>query len=146
MMENESLRSPKNTSVVFLSVVLVGAVIWGIVASVMASQNRKQCEKLTQANEQLRTENEQIRMEAERRIAEAEKLRKVALEWTRQHQLRLQEEMQKKAAEAAKAAAEKAKADKAKADKAKTDKKPAVKAPVKSAVKKTTTTKPAVHR
>lgn len=142
MMENESLRSPKNTSVVFLSVVLVGAVIWGIVASVMASQNRKQCDKLTQANEQLRTENEQIRMEADRRIAEAEKLRKVALEWTRQHQLRLQQEMQKKAAEAAKAAAEKAKADKAKAE----IKKPAVKAPATSTVRRTTTTKTAVRR
>lgn len=128
MMDNESLRgSSKNTTVVFLSLLLVAAVIWAIVASVMASKNRDNCDRLTQEKEQIRIEAEQIRMESERRMTEADKLRKTALEWTRQHQLQIQADMRKKAeadAAAAKAAAAKAsvKAPAAKSTKAKTGK------------------------
>ncbi len=105
MMDNESLRgSSKNTTVVFLSLLLVAAVIWGIVASVMASKNRENCDRLTQEKEQIRVEAEQIRMESERRMMEADKLRKTALEWTRQHQLQIQADMRKKAEAAAAAA------------------------------------------
>jgi hypothetical protein len=105
MMDNESLRgSSKNTTVVFLSLLLVAAVIWGIVASVIASKHRENCDRLTQEKEQIRIEAEQIRMESERRMMEADKLRKTALEWTRQHQLQIQAEMRKKAEAAAAAA------------------------------------------
>lgn len=104
MMENESLRGSKNTTVVFLSLLLVAAVIWGIVASVMASKNRERCDQLTQEKEQIRQEAEQTRMEAERRMMDADKLRKTCLEWTRQRQLQLQAEMRKKAEAAAAAA------------------------------------------
>lgn len=104
MMENESLREPKNSAVMFLSALVAVALIWAIVASVMASKQRKECERLTQERDQIRVELDQVRMDAQRQIAEADKLRRTALEWTRQHQVRLQEEMKKKA-EAAKAAA-----------------------------------------
>ena len=110
-MENESLRGSKNTTVIFLSVLLVFAIIWGIVASVMAKNNRKIADTLAMEKAQLQQENEQIKMDADRRSAEAEKLRKVALEYIREHQMRLQAEMQKKAADAAKAAEAKAKAN-----------------------------------
>lgn len=104
MMENESLREPKNSAVMFLSGLVVVVLIWAIVASVMASKQRKECERLTQANDQIRIEMEQVRADAQRQMADADKLRRTALEWTRQHQLQVQEEMRKKA-EAAKAAA-----------------------------------------
>lgn len=106
MMENESLREPKNSAVMFLSALVAVALIWAIVASVMASKQRKECERLTQERDQIRVELDQVRMDAQRQIAEADKLRRTALEWTRQHQVRLQEEMKKKA-EAAKAASTK---------------------------------------
>lgn len=124
MMENESLREPKNTTVMFLSLLVVVVVIWAIVASVMASNRRKDCDRLTSEKEAIRIESDQIKQEAQVKVAEAEKLRQVAMEWTRQHQLQIQEEMRKKADEAAKQA------------KLKEVKKPVV--PVKS---KTTTSK-----
>ena len=105
-MENESLREPKNTAVIFLSLLVAATLIWAIVATVTASKNRKECEGLTQERDQVRVELDQVRMNAERQLADADKLRRTALEWTRQHQVRLQEEMRKKA-EAAKAAASK---------------------------------------
>ncbi len=113
MMENESLRGSRNTTAIFLTVLLAGAVIWAIVATVMASKNADKCVVLAQEKEQIRTEAEQTRAESERRMMEADKLRKTALEWTRQHQLQIQADMKKKADEAA--AAAKAAADKAKA-------------------------------
>ncbi len=103
MMENESLREPKNSAVMFLSALVAVALIWAIVASVMASKQRKECERLTQERDQIRVELDQVRMDAQRQLADADKLRRTALEWTRQHQMRLQEEMKKKA-EAAKSA------------------------------------------
>lgn len=104
MMENESLREPKNTTVVLLSFLLVGAVIWAIVASVMASKNRKEGERIAAERDQIRIEADQARTDAQRVMADAEKLRKVAYEEMRKNQLRIQDEMRKKAAEAAKAA------------------------------------------
>ena len=128
MMENESLREPKNTAVIFLSLLVAATLIWAIVASVMASKNRKECERLTQVCDQTRVELDQVRMDAQRQIADADKLRRTCLEWTRQHQMQIQDEMRKKA-EAAKAAV-----------------KPAVKSAVKPAAKTTvkSTSKPTV--
>jgi hypothetical protein len=133
MMENESLREPKNTAVIFLSLLVAATLIWAIVASVMASKNRKECERLTQVCDQTRVELDQVRMDAQRQIADADKLRRTCLEWTRQHQMQIQDEMRKKA-EAAKAAAAKAAV------------KPAVKSAVKPAAKTTvkSTSKPTV--
>jgi biopolymer transport protein ExbB/TolQ len=104
MMENESLREPKNTTVMFLALLVVVVVIWGIVASVMASNRRKDCERLTAEKEAIRLEADQIRQESQIKADQAEKLRLTALEWTRQHQLQVQEEMRKKSEEAAKQA------------------------------------------
>jgi len=104
MMENESLREPKNTTVMFLSLLVVVVVIWGIVASVMASNRRKDCERLTAEKEAIRLEADQIKQECQIKADQAEKLRLTALEWTRQHQLQVQEEMRKKSEEAAKQA------------------------------------------
>ena len=105
MMDNESLRGgSKNTVVIFLSLVLAVALCWAIYASVMASKSRANCERLAQEKEQIRIEAEQIRIESERRMMEADKLRKTALDWTRQHQLQVQAEMRQKAAAAAAAA------------------------------------------
>jgi FtsZ-interacting cell division protein ZipA len=103
-MENESLREPKNTTVVFLSLLLVAAVIWAIIASVMASKSRKESERTSAERDQIRLEADQIRTEAQRTMADAEKLRKVAYEEMRKNQLRIQEDLRKKAADAAKAA------------------------------------------
>jgi hypothetical protein len=105
MMENESLRGSKNTTVIFLSLLLVLALIWAIAASVIATKRAKAFDIQSQEMAQLKADTEQKLMEADRQKADAERLRKVALEWTRQHQLQLQAEQQKKAAEAAKAAA-----------------------------------------
>jgi len=105
MMENESLRGSKNTTVIFLSLLLVVALIWAIAASVMAAKRAKAFDLLTQEMAQVKADTEQKLMEADRRMAEADRLRKTAMEWTRQHQLQLQAEQQKKAADAAKAAA-----------------------------------------
>ena len=107
MMENESLRSSKNTTVIFVSLLFVAALVWAIVASVIAAKHSKAFKQLTDEMTQLRADTEARILEADRRMAEAEKLRRVALEWTRQHQLQVQAELQRKAAEAAKAAAAK---------------------------------------
>jgi len=131
MMENESLREPKNTTVMLLSLLVVFVTIWAIVASVMASGRRKDVERLTAEKEIIRQESEQLKQDTLRKMDEVEKLRQTAMEWTRQHQLRLQEEMRKKADEAAKQA-------QLKADAAKASVKPAVKGAVKPAVKKST--------
>lgn len=117
-MENESLRESKNTAVIFLALLVAVTLIWAIVATVNASKSRKQCELLVQERDQVRVELDQVRVNAERQVADAEKLRQTCLEWTRQRQLMIQEEMKKKA-EAQKAAAAKPAA------------KPATKAPVK---------------
>jgi len=130
-MENESLREPKNTTVMLLSLLVVFVTIWAIVASVMASGRRKDVERLTAEKEIIRQESEQLKQDTLRKMDEVEKLRQTAMEWTRQHQLRLQEEMRKKADEAAKQA-------QLKADAAKASVKPAVKGAVKPAVKKST--------
>ena len=103
MMENESLREPKNTAVVFLALLLVAAVIWAITTSVMASKSRKECDRISAERDQIRLEAEQIRTEAQRVVADAEKLRKVAYDEMRKNQLRIQEDLRKKAADAAKA-------------------------------------------
>lgn len=102
MMENESLREPKNTTVVFLSLLLAVAVIVSIVMTVKASSRGKECERLKADKEAIQQESDAIKQEAQIKMNEAEKLRQVAMEWTRQHQLRVQEEMRKKAEEAAK--------------------------------------------
>lgn len=133
MMENESLREPKNSAVIFLSLLVAATLIWAIVASVMASKNRKECERLTQVCDQVRVELDQVRVDAQRQVAEADKLRRTCLEWTRDHQMRLQEEMRKKA-EAAKAAAAKAAV------------KPATKTTVKAATKATSKTSTTAKR
>ena len=96
-MENESLRGSRNTTAIFLSVLLVIVFVWAVWASVTASKNSEKCGILAQEKEQIRAEAEQTRAEAERRIADADKLRKICMEWTRQHQLQLQAEMKKKA-------------------------------------------------
>lgn len=130
-MENESLREPKNTAVIFLALLLAATLIWAIVATVTASKTRKECDRLTQERDQVRVELDQVRVNAERQMVEADKLRRTCLEWTRQRQVLIQEEMRKKA-EAAKAAALKSAV------------KPAVKPAVKTGakvVKKSATTK-----
>ena len=119
-MENESLREPKNTAVIFLSLLLVAAVICAIIAMVTASKNRKECERITAERDQIRIEADQAKMEAQRVMADAEKLRKVAYEEMRKNQLRIQEDMRQKAAAAAKAAQAKAAKDKTATDKATT--------------------------
>jgi FtsZ-interacting cell division protein ZipA len=100
---------------------LVAAIIWAIIATVMASKSRKECERISAERDQIRLEADQTRTEAQRAMADAEKLRKVAYEEMRKNQLRIQEELRKKAADAAKAA--QAKAAPAKAPAAKTVKK-----------------------
>ena len=143
-MENESLREPKNTTVMLLSLLVVFVTIWAIVASVMASSRRKDVERLTSEKEIMRQESEQLKQDTLRKMDEVEKLRQTAMEWTRQHQLRLQEEMRKKADEAAKQA--QVKADQAAKSTAKPADKAAKpngkKAPVKKATAKKTTHKP----
>jgi len=129
MMENESLREPKNTTVMLLSLLVVFVTIWAIVASVMASSRRKDVERLTSEKEIIRQESEQLKQDTLRKMDEVEKLRQTAMEWTRQHQLQLQEEMRKKADEAAKQA-------QLKADAAKNPAKPVVKTAGKPVVKK----------
>jgi len=132
MMENESLREPKNTTVMLLSLLVVFVTIWAIIASVMASGRRKDVERLTTEKEIIRQESEQLKQDTLRKMDEAEKLRQTAMEWTRQHQLQLQAEMRKKADEAAKQA-------QLKADAAKAPVKPAIKGVVKPTGKKATT-------
>ena len=138
-MENESLREPKNTTVMLLSLLVVFVTIWAIIASVMASSRRKDVDRLTADMTVLRQESEQLKQDTLRKMDEVEKLRQTAMEWTRQHQLRIQEEMRKKADDAAKQA-------QIKADAAKASVKPAVKkstVPVKKSTTKKSTTKKA---
>ncbi len=129
MMENESLREPKNTTVMLLSIIVVAFALWAIIASVKASSYHKDVERLTAEKEIIRQESENLKQETLRKMDEVEKLRQTAMEWTRQHQLQLQEEMRKKADEAAKQAQLKAEA-------AKQPAKAAVKTPVKPTGKK----------
>ena len=103
-MENESLRESKNTTTILLLLVCVGLAIWAIVASVNATNRRKDFERVTAEKEALRVECDQVKQECMVKMNEAEKLRQTAMEWTRQHQLQVQEDMRKKAEEAAKAA------------------------------------------
>lgn len=131
MMENESLREPKNTTVMLLSLLVVFVTIWAIIASVMASSRRKDVDRLTADMSQLRQESELLKQDTLRKMDEVEKLRQTAMEWTRQHQLRLQEEMRKKADDAAKQA-------QLKADAAKAPVKTVVKSGSTTAVKKST--------
>lgn len=138
MMENESLHEPKNTTVMLLSLLVVGVTIWAIIASVMASGRRKDVDRLTSEMAIMRQESDQLKQDTLRKMDEVEKLRQTAMEWTRQHQLRLQEEMRKKADEAAKQAQLKAEVAKAAANKAAV--KPAVKKST-SPVKKSTVKK-----
>lgn len=104
MMENESLREPKNTAVMMLLVLAAVLAIWAIWASVTATNRRKDFDRVTAEKETLRAECEQIKQECAVKMNEAEKLRQTAMEWTRQHQLQVQEDMRKKAEEAAKQA------------------------------------------
>jgi len=103
-MENESLREPKNTTVMLLLLLVALVAIWAIIASVMASNRRKDVERISAEKEIIRQDSEQLKQDCLRKMEEAEKLRQTAMEWTRQHQLRIQEEMRKKAEEAAKQA------------------------------------------
>lgn len=140
MMENESLREPKNTAVMMLLVLAAVLAIWAIWASVNATNRRKDFDRVTAEKETLRAECEQIKQECAVKMNEAEKLRQTAMEWTRQHQLQVQEDMRKKAEEAAKLA-------KAKEDAAKKAT-PAVKGkviPVKKAVSKPSPVKKSTH-
>ena len=145
MMENESLREPKNTTVMLLSIIVVALALCTIIAFVKMSGYRKDVERLTSEKEIMRQESEQLKQDTLRKMDEVEKLRQTAMEWTRQHQLQLQEEMRKKADEAAKQAQLKADAAKAPAKTAvKTTAKPTVKktgAVKKNGSKKTTTKK-----
>lgn len=104
MMENESLREPKNTTVMLLVLCIVVVGILAIVGFAKASSRAKECDRLTADKEAIRTELEQVKQECQIKVDQAEKLRLTALEWTRQHQLQIQEEMRKKADEAAKQA------------------------------------------
>ena len=103
-MENESLREPKNTLVIFLLLAVAVVTIWALVASFKANGLRKDVERITSEKEALRVECDQIKQEALVKMNDAEKLRQTAMEWTRQHQVQVQEEMRKKAEEAAKQA------------------------------------------
>jgi hypothetical protein len=104
MMENESLREPKNTTVMMLLVLTAVLAIWAIWASVTATNRRKDFDRVTAEKETLRVECDQIKQDSALKMNEAEKLRQTAMEWTRQHQLQVQEDMRKKADEAAKLA------------------------------------------
>ena len=146
MMENESLREPKNTTVMLLSLCLVVAGIVAIVGFAKASSRGKECDRLTAEKEAIRAEAEQIKQECQIKQDQAEKLRLTALEWTRQHQLQVQEEMRKKADEAAKQAKLKEAAAK-KPEVAKTPAKGKGKAaPVKKSGVKSSTAKKTVHK
>ncbi len=138
-MENESLREPKNTTAIFLLIVVAVVTIWAISASVMATNRRKDVERLTAEKVTLANECEQIKQEAVVKMNEAERLRQVAMEWTRQHQLQIQEEMRKKAEEAAKQA-------KAKDEVKKPDPSKSKVVPVKKSGAKTVPAKKAVHK
>lgn len=135
-MENESLREPRSSALIFVSLIAVALAIWAIAASVTASSRGKEITRLTSEKEAIRIEAEQIKQDAMQRSAEAEKLRQTALEWTRQHQMQIQADMRKKAEEAAKAAKAKEELKKPAAP-AKATHAPAKKSPVKKAVKKT---------
>ena len=144
-MENESLREPKNTTAIFLMLVVAAVTIWAISASVMASNRRKDVERLTGDKEALRVECEQIKQEALIKMNDAEKLRQTAMEWTRQHQLQVQEDMRKKAEEAAKLAKAKEEAKKtALAGKGKAV--PVKKSTVKKTPAKAAPAKKAIHK
>ena len=104
MMENESLREPKNTTVMMLLVLAAVLAIWAIWASVTATNRRKDFDRVTAEKETLRVECDQIKQDCALKMNEAEKLRQTAMEWTRQHQLQVQEDMRKKADEAVKLA------------------------------------------
>jgi biopolymer transport protein ExbB/TolQ len=106
MMENESLREPKNTTVMLLVLCLVVVGILAIVGFAKSSSRAKDIDRLTADKEMLRTELEQVRQDSQIKVDQAEKLRLTALEWTRQHQLQIQAEMRKKE-EAAKLAKQK---------------------------------------
>jgi biopolymer transport protein ExbB/TolQ len=103
-MENESLREPKSSVVMFLSIALIVALCWALAFTVKAVNRGKDVERITKELGDVRAESEQIKQEAQITKADADRVRATAMEWTRQHQLQLQAEMSKKAEEAAKAA------------------------------------------
>lgn len=103
MMENESLREPKNTTVMLLVLCIVVVGILAIVGFAKASSRAKECDALKADKEMLRTELDQVKQEAQIKADQAEKVRLTALEYIRQHQLQIQAEMRKKEADAAKA-------------------------------------------
>jgi len=104
MMENESLREPRNTPVMLLSFAVVAVLIWAIIAQATVSKRNKELNTAVAEKQQLQVETDQKLADMQRKVDDAEKLRQTAMEWTRQHQLRIQEEMRKKAEEADKAA------------------------------------------
>jgi len=141
-MENESLREPKNTTAIFLLIVVAVVTIWAISASVLATNRRKDVERLSTEKEALRIESDQIKQDALVKMNDAEKLRQTAMEWTRQHQIQIQEEMRKKAEEAAKQAKAKEEVKKpvpVVKGKVVPAKKSAIKAPAKKVAHKTPT-------
>ena len=135
MMENESLREPRNTPVMLLSFAVVAVLIWAIIAQATVSKRNKELGIVVAEKQALQVEAEQKIADMQRKVDEAEKTRLVALEWTRQHQLRIQEEMRKKE-EAAKLAKEKADASK----------KTSVKSTGKTGTKTSGTKKPVVKK
>jgi hypothetical protein len=98
MMGNETTSRSPNPAVIILAVLLVGAVIWAIVATATVEKRNAAIVQLQQSMDQLKAQTEQKMAEADKIAADSEKLRKVALKWTIQSQKMIQELQAKKAA------------------------------------------------
>ena len=95
-MEKEQSR---NFVTAVLSVLLICAVVWAVIAQSTASkrmdeltQKQQELDRVTKLSEEKQLEAEKVMADAEKKVAEAESLRKVALKWTLQRQQQLQQE------------------------------------------------------
>lgn len=105
MSDSQEYGGSKNPMMVAAWVMLVAAVVWAIIATAMAFKRGGELElakrQLADARvqaEQLSASIEANKADLDRRIQETEQIRKTALDWTRQAQLRIQEIEKQKAA------------------------------------------------
>lgn len=103
MMDNESVRDTRNSSVVLLSLLLAVAVVWAIAGTVMAAKRSRALADTEKAAELYRQDSEQKLADLQRRTGEMEKAaadaevkyqeaergRQVALAEYRKHQEKL---------------------------------------------------------
>ena len=73
MMDNESVRDTRNSSVVLLSLLLAVAVIWAIAGTVMAAKRSRALADTEKAAELYRQDSEQKLADLQRRTGEMEK-------------------------------------------------------------------------